>query len=169
MDFGIKAALMTGLRTIADVSRGTGRTTWAIDNAISIARESEGRRCLIVTGHPREAERITRLIDEAQRRHEPLAGLRLEVAAVENREELERLILGRSPWPFVLDHLVIERLYEEAISRTSDSISALRARSFPGIGRAGYLPTDAFGLALHAFGERDKRLGPVNRSERRRP
>ena len=166
MDFGIKAALMGARRTIEHVSRGTGRTTWAIDNAISIARDNRAG-CLIITGHPREADRIKRVLDRAGRELHGLSGLRLECRVATGLEELERLILGSAPFPFVLDHFVIELLYEEAISQTSAAISSLRARAFPS-GRAGYLPTDTFGLALYAFGEREERLGPVNRSERRR-
>lgn len=169
MDFGIKAALMTALRTIEQVSRGTGRSTWAIDNALSIGREN-GRGCVIFTG-PAEAERITRMIDRIQRdprADATLAGLRFHVVGIAHADAFaERVSIVAPGEAIVLDHLAIELMYEAAIQRVDGLIHEARKRAFPS-GRVGYLPSESFGRALYAFGEREESLGPIRRDERSR-
>ena len=157
MDFGIKAALMTGLRVIAEVGRETGRSTWVISNALELA--CDHRKVMIVVSHDRERERFR---DALRRVNNPDHTKRVEIGVASCLFELDQLLLSAAPCPFVLDHHVIELIYEHEINRVARDIDALRGRGFPSPAM-GSIPTEPMTRALYAFGEREECLGAIPR------
>lgn len=109
MDFGIRAALATSLNVIGDVARGTGRTTWAIGEAVRTGA------VLCVTS-AQERDQIRRRLRNEGKPDVPI----FIVQSLRHLVEVQATAGLRSP--IVLDHFCHEALYREAIQDVAERI-----------------------------------------------
>lgn len=108
MDFGIKAAALTGLHLYEAASRGSGRTE------TTLQRLTSGDT--LVVRSPQERSRLER---ECRER-----GLKVRVVSASSVEMLAERLHGNTS-RVVMDHTAYSAIYEDAISRAAMDIESI--------------------------------------------
>lgn len=140
MDYGIKSAALAGLTIFANTCRGSGRTTAMIERA------KKGDTIIVASRNE---------IQDVQRELRKREVDGVHISAADSLEALHRCVMGRHgpgrPGRVLIDHLVLERLYVEALEHLDRQLRHITQEPEP--------PIPYSGIFAPAFAELARRRG----------